>query len=90
MLPLKGVAIAKELGCKFAPTDVTSADDVGAALDAVESFGDGAINTVVNCAFFPPFSERKTKQFHMCFLNSYFALKISILFFPSFEPRSTL
>lgn len=90
MLPLKGVAIAKELGCKFAPTDVTSADDVGAALDAVESFGDGAINTVVNCAFFPPFYERKTKQFSYVFSQFLFCSENFNPFFPSFEPRSTL
>lgn len=47
----KGVAIAKELGGKsfFVETDVTSGEQVAAAIDtAVASFG--AIHVVVNCA----------------------------------------
>lgn len=35
---------------RFAATDVTVPDQVDAALDMIESYGDGAVNTVVNCA----------------------------------------
>jgi NAD(P)-dependent dehydrogenase (short-subunit alcohol dehydrogenase family) len=48
------MAIADKLGCKFVPTDVTQSSDVGAALDALESYGDGAVNTVINCAGVAP------------------------------------
>ncbi|KAI9923128.1 hypothetical protein PsorP6_002073 [Peronosclerospora sorghi] len=47
-----GVNVAKELGvsCHFSPTDVTSEDDVAAALDLAESIFGESVNTAVNCA----------------------------------------
>jgi len=45
-----GEAVAESIGAKFAPADVTNTDQIEAALDLVESFGHGAVNTLVNCA----------------------------------------
>ena len=47
-----GTAIAKELGSRaaFAAGDVTSPDDVEAALDATEALADGPPRILVNCA----------------------------------------
>ena len=45
-----GQAKAEEIGAVFAPTDVTSADDVTSALDNLASFAGGEVNSVVNCA----------------------------------------
>jgi NAD(P)-dependent dehydrogenase (short-subunit alcohol dehydrogenase family) len=47
-----GTAIAKELGARaaFAAGDVTSPDDVEAALDAVAALTDGPPRILVNCA----------------------------------------
>ena len=47
-----GTAIAKELGARaaFAAGDVTSADDVEAALDAAAALAGGAPRILVNCA----------------------------------------
>ena len=47
-----GTAVAKELGARaaFAPGDVTSPDDVEAALDAAQALADGPPRILVNCA----------------------------------------
>ncbi|KAI9911222.1 hypothetical protein PsorP6_009640 [Peronosclerospora sorghi] len=47
-----GVNVAKELGlsCHFSPTNVTSEDDVDAALDLAESIFGESLNTAVNRA----------------------------------------
>ena len=50
LLPRAGEAVAESIGAKFAPADVTNTDQIEAALDLVESFGHGAVNTLVNCA----------------------------------------
>ncbi|HTK63221.1 MAG TPA: SDR family NAD(P)-dependent oxidoreductase [Pseudonocardia sp.] len=44
----KGEAVAGEIGAVFAPTDVTSADDVAAAVAAAVELG--PLRAVVNCA----------------------------------------
>jgi NAD(P)-dependent dehydrogenase (short-subunit alcohol dehydrogenase family) len=47
-----GTTVAKELGSRaaFAAGDVTSADDVTAALDAAQALADGPPRILVNCA----------------------------------------
>eukprot|EP00039_Didymoeca_costata_P020000 m.339673 g.339673 ORF g.339673 m.339673 type:complete len:253 (+) comp18908_c0_seq1:132-890(+) len=40
----------QNFGAMFASTDVTSEEQVGSALDALETFAGGPVNTVVNCA----------------------------------------
>ena len=47
-----GVNVAQEMGDNvvFSPTDVTSADDVNAALDLCESSFGGPANVAINCA----------------------------------------
>src|SRR5262252_9506184 len=47
-----GTTVAKELGARaaFAAGDVTSPDDVTAALDAVQALADGPPRILVNCA----------------------------------------
>eukprot|EP00035_Acanthoeca_spectabilis_P021337 m.437684 g.437684 ORF g.437684 m.437684 type:complete len:254 (+) comp18143_c0_seq1:13-774(+) len=45
-----GEAAADSIGATFAPTDVTSEDQVAAALDVLEGLGGGAVNVAVNCA----------------------------------------
>ena len=45
----EGESVAKEIGATFAPADVTSADEVNAALDAAEKTG-APLRVAVNCA----------------------------------------
>jgi len=46
----EGERVAKEIGATFSPTDVTSTDQVNAALDTLKEFAGAEVNVVVNCA----------------------------------------
>eukprot|EP00040_Diaphanoeca_grandis_P016270 m.83876 g.83876 ORF g.83876 m.83876 type:complete len:254 (+) comp25682_c0_seq1:105-866(+) len=45
-----GEKVAAEIGASFAPTDVTSTEQVNAALDLLKTVSGNEVNVVVNCA----------------------------------------